>query len=107
MNTEKLEIYKRPQEWPVNVELASNIRLHYNGQWIDFRDGRVIVTDEEMPLEKCRCYKFYQWQNKYNFCPDCGRDLRPKKCKLCDGTKMVQMGPGLRGMKQCPACTGK
>ena len=27
-------------------------------------------------MEKCRCFKFYKYQNSYNFCPDCGRDLR-------------------------------
>ena len=24
----------------------------------------------------CRCFKFYPGQNRFSFCPDCGRDLR-------------------------------
>ena len=26
--------------------------------------------------EKCRCFKFYKGQNRFKYCPDCGRKLR-------------------------------
>lgn len=28
----------------------------------------------------------------------------PYKCKICNGTGMVPIGPGIRGLKKCPAC---
>lgn len=28
----------------------------------------------------------------------------PYKCKMCNGTGMVPIGPGIRGIKQCPEC---
>ena len=42
----------------------------------DFSDA-AKMTNEQLGLsEKCRCHRFYKHQNSYNFCPDCGRDLR-------------------------------
>ncbi len=28
------------------------------------------------------------------------------KCKICNGTGLVGMGPGVRGLQKCDACNG-
>lgn len=30
-----------------------------------------------------------------------------KKCKACNGTGIVSLGEGIRGIKKCPYCNGK
>ena len=31
---------------------------------------------------------------------------KAKKCKNCKGTGMVQIAPGIRGIRRCPLCKG-
>lgn len=41
------------------------------------RWGFEILSDSELDESKyCRCQKFYKGQNRYKFCPDCGRKLK-------------------------------
>jgi hypothetical protein len=43
-----IEIYQRPQEGPpILVDEGKNIRIFYNNQWVDFRDGKIIVRENE------------------------------------------------------------
>ena len=34
-------------------------------------------------------------------------DSPDQNCASCNGTKMVQIAPHVRGMKVCPACSGR
>lgn len=29
------------------------------------------------------------------------------RCKICNGTGMIPIGPGIRGITKCPACNGR
>ena len=49
----KIELYLRPKESPTAVVDETDIRLYYNNQWIDFRDGEVKIRfDPGMRSEK-------------------------------------------------------
>jgi len=40
----KIEIYRRPCEIPYGVLDDKDIRIFYNGQWFDFRDGNIKIS---------------------------------------------------------------
>ena len=37
-------IFRRPAESPESIMYDHDIRISYNNFWVDFRDGKVIVT---------------------------------------------------------------
>ena len=42
-----VDIFIRPQEAPVKTIEDRSIRIYYNGQWVDFRDGKISITGKE------------------------------------------------------------
>ena len=42
----KVEIYLRPVERPYNVVDSGRVRIYYNNQWVDFRDGEIVITKD-------------------------------------------------------------
>ena len=70
--TRKVEIYIKPYEGPTYTTDDHDTRINYAGQWVDFRDGRVIVRKDmtmfeceqcggsiPIGIEKCRCGATY------------------------------------------------
>lgn len=43
----KVDIFIRPQESPIKIVEDNLVRLSYNGQWIDFKDGKVFIIFED------------------------------------------------------------
>ena len=43
----KVDIFIRPQESPIKIVEDNLVRLYYNGQWIDFKDGKISVVFED------------------------------------------------------------
>jgi len=43
---EKIEIYIKPVQCPSLIKSAGEVRIYYAGQWVDFREGQVVVRNE-------------------------------------------------------------
>ena len=43
---EKIEIYVKPYDAPIWTAYERDCRVYYAGQWVDFRDGRVVVRND-------------------------------------------------------------
>ena len=42
----KLELYFRPRESPMGTIEDKDLRIYYNNQWVDFRDGEIRITKD-------------------------------------------------------------
>ena len=50
----KVDIFIKPQENPIKTVEDNIIRIYYNGQWVDFIDGKVFIKfpdDSQKNLE--------------------------------------------------------
>lgn len=43
---DKLELYIRPQQSPAAIFEPNQIRINYSGKWVDFRDGKILIHNE-------------------------------------------------------------
>ena len=34
------------------------------------------------------------------------KNIKPKKCKACDGTGFIPLGEDIKGIQKCPFCDG-
>lgn len=41
-----IEIYIRPQETPAQTQKDEDVRIYYNGQWVDFRHGTIRISQD-------------------------------------------------------------
>jgi hypothetical protein len=41
-----VQVFERPYAAPVSTRKETDVRINYNGQWIDFRNGKIIITPE-------------------------------------------------------------
>ena len=50
----KVDIFIKPQEHPIKTVEDNIIRIYYDGQWVDFKDGKVFIKfpdDSQKDLE--------------------------------------------------------
>lgn len=38
-----VDIFLKPQEHPIKTVEDDTVRIYYNGQWVDFKDGKVFI----------------------------------------------------------------
>ena len=41
-----IEIYIRPQCAPAQIHKAEDVRIYYNGTWVDFRNGTIRISQD-------------------------------------------------------------
>ena len=41
-----IEIYIRPQCAPAQIHKAEDVRIYYNGTWVDFRHGTIRISQD-------------------------------------------------------------
>lgn len=65
MGSNNVMVFTRAGDTPMITRDGQDIRLCYNDQWVDFRDGKVVVTGEDGQAVIGECQKYKRQLKKF------------------------------------------
>jgi len=79
-----VDIFVRPIESPTMTLNDDVVRLYYNGQWVDFRNGDIRISEDGAKEQSvkadaqgmCESCNDIIEPGPINYCFNCGRSLR-------------------------------